>query len=245
MYGKFGIPLQDLMTGVEYCSFPKGRERIESNLSNRVLVWEILCVVYTMGRCRDSLDSDYLEPMVPRTCELSDKSSYISAAGGDGYLIRLGFESKFRDHEGFEMRGLMGGTVLGSKSTPPGASSSPHNYEYARLASPTQSEGVFEENIEGDINAGSGSSGDMRHESLEWLPEDTRFVEVTPRMDNNRQYYCYECDGELRETQWENWVKIRTPHNGEVLKCYLNTRENSLQFWTWNLDINTIQVYQE
>jgi hypothetical protein len=82
-------------------------------------------------------------------------------------------------------------------------------------------------------------------ESLELLPDDAQYVEVTLRIDEENQYfYRFECGGTLREAGWGEWEKKKMIREGQALECYLNTRNNGLHFWTWTLDPSVVQRYE-
>ncbi|TAQ83462.1 hypothetical protein B7494_g8214 [Chlorociboria aeruginascens] len=208
-----------------------------------------------------TLDTDYLLPMVPATGYLSDKESYISAASSDAYLLRHGFETIIKNPAGLPATEV---AVLKSNSTPPKTSLSTQYYADPNPASPTPSGSMYTPSAGVGFSASgfggfsSVSSGynpqpaeapstdtNPTLESLELLPDDARQVEVMFRIDEeNRYHYRYEYEGQTREAEYGEWVKRRTVLEGHTWECYLNTRNNGLNFWTWTLDLSNLQRFE-
>ncbi|KAH8808908.1 hypothetical protein F5884DRAFT_858426 [Xylogone sp. PMI_703] len=185
-----------------------------------------------------TLDTDYLMPMVPPTGDIADKSTYISAASSDAYLLRYGFEAIIRNPAGLPAAEV---AVLKSNSTPPRSSTYNQSYIDFNSMSPTTS-GIPYPHGEGmDFNIASGSSGyghdvpmssgygsqsDASTDSVAALPDDAQYVEVKLRIDEGNQYsYVFE-------------------HEGMFLECYFHTQENGLKFWTETLDPGAVQKYE-
>ncbi|KAF4624634.1 hypothetical protein G7Y89_g13538 [Cudoniella acicularis] len=79
-------------------------------------------------------------------------------------------------------------------------------------------------------------------ELLEPLPDDAQYVEVKLRIDEeNKYFYRYNHGDVWREAELWQWQKRTRRHKGQVSECFLNTRQNSLNFWTWTLDPNLVQ----
>jgi len=79
-------------------------------------------------------------------------------------------------------------------------------------------------------------------ESLEPLPDDAQYVEVKLRIDKENRYsYRYDYGDVRREAEGWQWQKRTKRYKGQVLECFLNTRQNGLRFWTWTLDPSVVQ----
>jgi hypothetical protein len=88
----------------------------------------------------------------------------------------------------------------------------------------------------------ASASTNLAHQSLNPLPDDAQYVEVKLRIDEeNRHFYRYYYGDEKREAEGWQWEKRMTSQEGQVLECYINTRQNGLHFWTWTLDPSVVQ----
>jgi len=201
-----------------------------------------------------TLDVDYLLPMVPPTGDLADKATYISAASSDAYLLRHSFETIIKNPAGLPAAEV---AILKSNSTPPKSSTGTQFYTDPSYESPTLSGTTYTQSVGVDLGVASTTSGyapQAEHAStninptpvsLESVPDDARYVQVTFRIDEeNRYVYRFECEGAVREAgRWE-WEKKTSIYDGQVSECYLNTRNNGLHFWTWTLDPSMLQQFE-